>query len=61
MCQCFQIGGPFIAEDPDCPQHGTARDEREREARSLRFKLGRAHDISDLKEIISELLDILER
>lgn len=22
-CQCFQIGGPFIAEDPACPIHGT--------------------------------------
>lgn len=21
-CQCHQIGGPFIAEDPDCPSHG---------------------------------------
>lgn len=21
-CQCHQIGGPFIAEDPDCPAHG---------------------------------------
>ena len=21
-CECFQIGGPFIAEDPDCPAHG---------------------------------------
>jgi hypothetical protein len=22
MCECFQIGGKFIAEDPDCPMHG---------------------------------------
>lgn len=22
QCQCHQIGGPFIAEDPDCPVHG---------------------------------------
>lgn len=21
-CQCYKIGGPFIAEDPDCPAHG---------------------------------------
>lgn len=21
-CQCYQVGGPFIAEDPDCPAHG---------------------------------------
>jgi hypothetical protein len=23
QCQCYQVGGPFIAEDPDCPVHGT--------------------------------------
>lgn len=29
-CQCYQIGGPFIAEDPGCPAHGTtAQAERE--------------------------------
>lgn len=24
MCECYQIGGRFIAEDPDCPVHGTS-------------------------------------
>lgn len=23
MCECYQIGGPFIAEDPNCEVHGT--------------------------------------
>lgn len=34
MCECYQIGGPFIAEDPDCPVHGreAQRMEAEREA-----------------------------
>lgn len=22
-CECYKIGGPFIAEDPDCAEHGT--------------------------------------
>lgn len=22
MCECYQVGGPFVAEDPDCPIHG---------------------------------------
>jgi hypothetical protein len=22
MCDCYKIGGPWIAEDPDCPVHG---------------------------------------
>lgn len=21
-CECYQIGGPFISEDPNCPLHG---------------------------------------
>jgi len=24
MCECYQIGGSFIAEDPDCAVHGSA-------------------------------------
>ena len=24
MCECYQIGGPWIAEDPSCPVHGSA-------------------------------------
>jgi hypothetical protein len=30
MCECYKIGGPWIAEDPDCPVHGYAA-QRERE------------------------------
>jgi hypothetical protein len=22
MCECYRVGGRFIAEDPDCPTHG---------------------------------------
>lgn len=29
MCECHQIGGPFIAEDPQCPVHGAASQDRE--------------------------------
>lgn len=29
MCECFQIGGRFIAEDPDCPIHGAERIEQD--------------------------------
>ncbi len=31
-CECHQIGGPFIAEDPSCPVHGAGgSDDRLRE------------------------------
>jgi len=26
---CFQVGGPFISEDPDCPKHGSPEGPRE--------------------------------
>lgn len=29
-CQCYQIGGPFISFDPDCPAHGYAAQAEER-------------------------------
>ena len=33
MCECYLIGGPWIAEDPACPVHGyqAQRDAEERE------------------------------
>jgi hypothetical protein len=41
MCQCYKIGGPFIAEDPDCPAHGTEAQacaiERESERDQITF------------------------
>ena len=31
MCECYQIGGRFIAEDPNCPAHGTEAQRRREE------------------------------
>lgn len=31
MCECYVIGGPFIAEDPECPAHGYEARKREEE------------------------------
>lgn len=46
-CQCHQIGGPFIAEDPDCPLHG-AEGRREREDMEFR--------IADLERALRAML-----
>ena len=35
-CECYRIGGPFIAEDPDCPIHGYEAQAREKEERAYR-------------------------
>ena len=50
-CECHQIGGPFIAEDPDCPAHGL---EAQREAvrrERLVDELGEALDSEDPVQI----------
>lgn len=33
MCECFQVGGKFIAEDPDCPVHGGDAQEQDQQAK----------------------------
>jgi len=43
MCDCYKIGGPWIAEDPNCPVHGIeaqrAEEERERQEASTEERL----------------------
>lgn len=48
MCECYKIGGRFIAEDPDCPVHGTEA-QRERERQELE------------RETLEERVALLER
>lgn len=31
MCECYKIGGPWITFDPDCPEHGYAAQDREKQ------------------------------
>ena len=46
MCECYKIGGPFIAEDPDCPIHGHEAQQREKWAAAEREEeMGRYEEI----------------
>ncbi len=54
MCECYQIGGPWIDVDPDCPIHNTShrdyidRDEMDRlyqENSELRAKMAQKEEI----------------
>lgn len=47
MCECYQVGGPWIAEDPDCPAHGRDGYEAQLQERDDR--------ITQLEAIIVEL------
>lgn len=60
MCECFKIGGPFIAEDPNCPIHGREAQQRERDHEDEIASLNRkieilAAAIGDLAEIVRDL------
>lgn len=56
-CQCHQIGGPWIAEDPSCPIHGQGSVGREQR---IEIVLERFRDeeigLEDAIELIMELL-----
>lgn len=60
MCECYQIGGPFIAEDPDCPIHGSEaqlreklREEKEKE---LLEKIKSATTVEEMRNTMVEFL-----
>lgn len=56
-CQCYVIGGPFIAEDPECLIHGTAAQGREEKVDRLVEEARETEDVAELRRIIGELAD----
>lgn len=46
-CECHQIGGRFIAEDPDCPVHGREADLRASERHEITAQLNDVLALSD--------------
>lgn len=61
--QCHQVGGPWIAENPDCPIHGYLAQQEESSVESakddLRRQLRRAETVDDLRLIMSEMLELI--
>jgi hypothetical protein len=60
MCECYQIGGPWITYDPDCPAHGTearARDEQQTDDRleSARLLAEYKAEVVMLRQELAEL------
>ena len=61
-CQCYQVGGPFIAEDPDCFAHGwTAQrrqeiDDEEKAAAESRIE-ALERDVRQLFELVNHLIE----
>ena len=53
MCECYKVGGPFIAEDPDCPIHGREAQQREEWAVAERKE-----EMARYEEIMSTLYNL---
>lgn len=64
--ECYRIGGPWIAEDPNCPVHGyeAVREREEREA-AERALLSRIEELerrlTELEESYNSLNDYVNR
>jgi hypothetical protein len=61
--RCYEMGGPWITVDPDCPIHGTdaqaeqyARDERKE---SIHCRIREAETVEDLKLILHAVVEEL--
>ena len=52
-CDCYKVGGPFIAEDPDCPIHG--REAQLRESQYNQEKADLNDRVAHLEETVVEL------
>jgi len=59
-CQCYQIGGPFIAEDPNCPAHGLDAQRAERHRNVIITQLDQALAKGDSDTIYRAALAALE-
>jgi hypothetical protein len=59
-CQCHQIGGPFIAEDPDCPAHGREAQQADRHREEIIRQLSSAVYSGDASDVYTAALHTLE-
>ena len=61
--QCYEVGGPWIAENPDCPVHGTEaqREEnyRERTKERLYQQIREANTVQDLRAVLYDIVEML--
>lgn len=55
-CQCNRVGGPFIAEDPNCPAHGTEAKRRKDEIEDLGERAKTETDVAVLRKIVADLV-----
>jgi hypothetical protein len=59
--ECYQIGGPWIAENPRCPVHGVEAQRHSDDLDRLSLRVDQAETLADLREILHEIIEIMHR
>ncbi len=59
MCDCYKIGGPWIAEDPNCPVHGIEAQRRSAALDDLQEQAQSAVGVEDMRRIICEMIGLM--
>jgi len=61
--RCYEIGGPWIAENPVCPVHGTdAQAEEFRRSRvkeALQQRIADARTVEDLQAVLYDIVELI--
>ena len=61
--QCYEVGGPWIAENPNCPVHGTEaqREEKQRDISKDRLyqQIREANTVQDLRAVLYDIVEML--
>lgn len=59
-CDCNQIGGPWVAENPNCPRHGIEAQQRAHQLDQLRAQIDTVSTVEQARELMHKILDHME-
>lgn len=59
--ECYKIGGPWIAEDPNCPVHGQEAQRYYDELYVLEMRVEEAETIAALRGAMIELIHLMRK
>ncbi len=57
--ECYQIGGPWIAENPNCPVHGAEAQRRDRDLDLLSERVDAADSVEELRALMLEMISLM--
>ena len=57
--ECYQVGGPWIAENPACPIHGSEAQRRDRDLDLLSERVEAADSVEELRALMLEMIEMM--